>query len=120
MLLALRDGSRLDGDDAALAVRGSPAVAAALRRLAGQGAPEDELIADVLAEEGPPGAARLGFYLHGLGRHGLLQRSAWSVGRRLATLVPAPPRFAAPPIEEGRYVLSRFAYLHADGGRAIL
>ena len=120
MLLALRDGARLDGDDATLAVRGSPAVAAALRRLAGHGAPEDELIADVLAEEGPAGAARLGFHLHGLGRHGLLQRSAWSGGRRLATLVPAPPRFAAPPIRDGRYVLSRFAYLHADGGRSIL
>jgi SagB-type dehydrogenase family enzyme len=129
MLLALRDGARLDGDDATFAVRGtirdvtvrgSPAVVAALRRLAGNGAAENDLIGGVLADEGPRAAARLGFYLRGLGGQGLLQRSAWSQGRRLATLVPARPGVAARPAAEGRYVLSRFAYLHVEDRRAVL
>jgi SagB-type dehydrogenase family enzyme len=131
MRLSLRDGARLDGDDGTFAVRGairdatvraSPAVVAALRRLAGAGAPERELLATVLAAEGPPGAARLGYYLHGLDRQGLLQRSAWYEGRRLATLLPGSPgsSFVARKLGSGRFVLSRFAYVHVADGDAIL
>jgi SagB-type dehydrogenase family enzyme len=129
--LALSESARLDGDDETFVVRGtvrdvsvraSPAVVAALRRLSGSGAPEQELLATVMATEGSPGAARLGFYLHGLGRHGLLQRSAWCEGRRLATLLPGSHEstFVARTVGSGRFVLSRFAYFHVADGDAIL
>ena len=93
-----------------------PRTLSALRRLDGEGAAEDELIAGV--GDGDGARHRLLRCLDRLDRRGLLLRSARAGGVLLATLTPPPGgwAFAARPVAPGRrYLLSRFAAVRRDG-----
>ena len=94
-----------------------------LRALAEGGASEDQLADPVGQEDGVAGLRRLYHLLDQLGRRGWLLRSANESGRRLATLVPCSRDFVYPARvldPDKRYVLSRFAYLRAEGGEVLL
>jgi SagB-type dehydrogenase family enzyme len=89
----------------------------------GNGAYEEPLTERIAQSDGPTGLGTFYYHLQQLGRRGLLLRSAASAGERLATLVPTSAGFTY----SGRgialdqaYVLSRFAYVHADGGQLLL
>jgi SagB-type dehydrogenase family enzyme len=95
----------------------------ALRTLAGGGASEDQLAEQVGREDGVAGLSRFYRLLNQLGRRGWLLRSANDSSRRLATLVPCSRDFVYPAraLEPDQpYVLSRFAYLRAEGGEVLL
>jgi SagB-type dehydrogenase family enzyme len=102
-------------------------LSAALRHvmgtLAGGGATEDQLAEQVAQADGMAGLSRFYHLLNQLGRRGWLARSASESGRRLAMLVPCSPSYLYPGrlLEaQGRYVLSRFAYLRAVHGQVVL
>jgi SagB-type dehydrogenase family enzyme len=94
-----------------------------LRTLADGGASEDQLAEPVGQEDGIAGLGRFYHLLDQLGRRGWLLRSANESDRRLATLVPCARDFIYPARgldPEQPYVLSRFAYLRAEGGEVLL
>jgi SagB-type dehydrogenase family enzyme len=128
--LTLIDGTRLvvDGEGVRIAGRGfdaritapAPALVGALTRLANGGVNEDRVCQDVMA--GGDAAALFSLFglLQSLDAGGQLRRVLRVGGRPFATLVPRagghtfrgePPDPAAP------WRLSRYAYLHAVGGR---
>lgn len=134
LVLAWRDGVSVAPDGAGqLVVQGpaarasvrpaSPALRAALDRLAPPGEDEDRLAELVSVGAGPPALARWYYYVERLIRRGLLGRSAHADGQCLATLVAVSPAFAPGPgavTADRSYVLSRFAYLRREGGTAVL
>jgi SagB-type dehydrogenase family enzyme len=94
----------------------------ALRRLDAPGEDEDRL-AERIRRVGDGFLARWYYYVECLSRRGLLCHSAHADGTRLATLVAVSSSFVARPaqvVPGCRYVLSRFAYLRAEGGKAVL
>jgi SagB-type dehydrogenase family enzyme len=113
----------LAGQSVRLALRHlSPAVRAALGRLAHPGQSDDSLAESVLAAEGPLALARWSYSLQHLARRGLLLVSVCADKDRLATLVPLAPSFVLPAriIPSGPCLLSRFAYLHRHGDDLVL
>jgi SagB-type dehydrogenase family enzyme len=93
-----------------------------LSRLDPPGEDEDRL-AVFIRGGGNGSLARWYYYLECLSRRGLLCHCAHANGTRLATLVAVSSSFVArpAPVARGRrYVLSRFAYLRREGGRAVL
>jgi SagB-type dehydrogenase family enzyme len=100
----------------------SPAVRAAVSRLAHPGATDDSLAESVLAAEGPLALARWSYYLQHLAQRGLLLVSVRAGDEPLATLVPLAPSFVLPPktIPNSPCLLSRFAYLHRHGDDLVL
>jgi SagB-type dehydrogenase family enzyme len=90
----------------------SPGILAALCRVGGQGAHEDELVAYVCETDGADSLPAFRAHLARLDQNGLLQRSACLGGVRLATLVPmvAPLVFVSRAVVSGEsYLISRFA-----------
>jgi SagB-type dehydrogenase family enzyme len=101
----------------------TPAAREALQRVGDSGGYEEQLTEGVLQQDGAAGLSTFYYQLCQLGRRGSLLRSATDSGRRLATLVPTSAYFTYPGRETAAdqpYVLSRFAYLRTEGGRAIL
>ncbi len=132
LLLSWRDGvSIVPAEDGRVCVEGAgsrvlmqpgPGVADALGRLAPPGADED-LLADLVLAAGPKALAGWFYTLQNLGGRGLVCRSVWASGCRLASLVGVSPSFvmdetAGSP--ETCYRLSRFAYLRRDGDTMVL
>ena len=132
--LSWRDGIAAEADAAgAVIVRGpsvrlvmqssAPAVAAALGRLAPPGADEDRLADAMLDGGGPVALAAWYDLLRRLAGRGLIRRAVLAEGRPLATLLPmAAGGDLKPPgaVADRPYRLSRFAYLHRDGGALVL
>jgi SagB-type dehydrogenase family enzyme len=130
LILSLRAGvavrtdeqGRLAVEDAESRVtlrRPATPVAAALTRLANEGA-DDELLADTAFGEGDaPALAEWYYALQALDRHGWVVRTLVTAGAPLVTLLPygalSPPPRALPGDQP--FVLSRFAYLRRDGDR---
>jgi SagB-type dehydrogenase family enzyme len=101
----------------------TPAVCAAVCRLAWPGEAEDRLAESVLAAEGPTSLARWSYHLQSLARRGLLLVSVRAGSEPLATLVPVAPSFVfvgARAVPGRPCLLSRFAYLHREGGDLVL
>ena len=134
MLLSWRDGvsARLTedggvcvesvGEAIRIVIRPAPAVANALLQLAPPGEDEDSLADQVLAA-GPEALAGWYYALQKVAGSGLICRSVWVTGRRLATLLYASPSFrmvetTVPPTR--RYLLSRFAYVRREGNALVL
>ncbi len=91
---------------------------AALRRIAGEGASQAELMQSVPF----PDALRLDFYIHELIDQGWLCHSLIEEGAPFATCVPIQRdhRMAAAPEPGTRWMLSRFALQRRSGGRVLL
>lgn len=101
----------------------STGILRALQQLASAGEYEDRLTQTVVEADGYEALAKFYYYLHHLSRSRLLRRSVYVNGDRLATLVPISFYFdyASRSIVPGRqYVVSRFAYIHAEEGETIL
>jgi SagB-type dehydrogenase family enzyme len=129
LLLSWRDGisagptdkggvriERGDGD-AAILLRPAPAVAEALFQLAPPGFDEDRL-ADLVLAADPRALAGWYYALQVVATRGLVCRSVWASGRRLATLLSATPSLTmaeAGEVPGRRHRLSQFAYLRRDG-----
>jgi SagB-type dehydrogenase family enzyme len=127
--MILREGVRLvEPGDGRLVLRtpkgeitaGSdgPGLGAGLRRLAGSGATEEELVRTTLEEAGPAALPTLLYLLKELKQRCLLSyRVAGEQGLLLATATPVSPflAFAARAVDaQCSYVLSRFAYLRRE------
>ena len=101
----------------------APALLTALDALAPPGAEENRLSERIL-ETGDAGLLAAWYYtLQGLARRGLLCRTLYADGRRLATLLPISPSFSFAslrPLADKPCLLSRFAYLRRDGGAMVL
>jgi SagB-type dehydrogenase family enzyme len=83
---------------------------------------DEELLAD-LAADGNGGLSLWYYYLGCLARRGLVRYSLHADGKHLATLSPVSSAFVASSLRAvaaGRYVLSRFAYMHRCGASAVL
>jgi SagB-type dehydrogenase family enzyme len=94
----------------------------AFQRLACPGETVRQL-ADFVASTGAAGElARFVYHLRHLAGCGLLQISVSTDDGPLLTLVPTSPSFALTPgdVTEGRYALSRFAYVHRVGDTMVL
>lgn len=100
----------------------TPAVRAGLEGLAYPGQPLAGLVADLQRSETPDAFARFLDCLHSLCGRGMLRMSVWHEQQLLATLEPTSYAFVLPreDLGEGRYVLSRFAYLHRAGKELVL
>ncbi|MBI1916592.1 MAG: SagB family peptide dehydrogenase [Planctomycetes bacterium] len=134
LFLSLRDDTAVaNGDEGQLSVRAdgvgvtlkrlTPGVGEALRRLGNGGAYEEHLAEQVLQADGDAALSRFYYYLDQLGRRGLLLRSAMAERGPLATLVATSTSFRYPArgtAPDQFYVLSRFAYLRAEGGHVLL
>ena len=110
------------GEGSRLILRPVPAVADALLQLAPPGEDEDDLADRVLAA-GPEALAGWYHVLQIVAGRGLVCRSVWASGRRLATLLSASPSLTmaeATVSPARRYLLSRFAYLRRDGDVLVL
>lgn len=132
--LSWRDGIAVEADAAGgLVVQGpvarltvrspTPAVAAALGRLAPPGDDENRLADAVLDAGGPEALAGWLFLLRRLADRGLICRVVQADGRRLATLVPIALGCDPTPVRvlpDRPYLLSRFAYLRRMGGGLVL
>ena len=119
-------GVRVDGggqgEGAGIILRPPPAVANALLRLAPPGEDEERL-ADLVLAAGPKALAGWFYALQALADRGLVWRSVWANGRRLATLRSLSSSFtmAAPAVAPtSPYRLSRFAYLRREGDSMVL
>jgi SagB-type dehydrogenase family enzyme len=115
-------GVRVEGAGTRMILRPVPAVADALFQLAPPGEDEDRL-ADLVLVAGPKVLAGWYYALQVLAGRGLVCRSVWASGRRLATLLSASPSFtmAETAVSPGRrYLLSRFAYLRREGDALVL
>jgi SagB-type dehydrogenase family enzyme len=134
LFLSLRDQTTVVADgEVQLLVQGNgarlafkrltPGVRAALQCL-GNGGGHEEPLAERVEQEDGSGALGLYYYcLQQLGRRGLLLRSVTDSGGPLATLVPASAYFTYPgrtTLPDQPYVLSRFAYQHAEAGEVLL
>jgi SagB-type dehydrogenase family enzyme len=133
LVLSWREGvtAAADGEGAFVAqgpggrvslARVAPVLQDALGRLDPPGEDEDRL-AELVRGGGNDSLARWYYYLECLSRRGLLCHRAHANGARLATLVAVSASFVARParaIPGRRYVLSRFAYLRREGGKAVL
>jgi oxazoline/thiazoline dehydrogenase len=111
-----------EGEGKRIILQAGPAVAEALFQLAPPGADEERL-ADTVLAAGPKALAGWFYTLKLLADRGLVCRSVWASGRRLATLRSASSSFtmaepAAAPVR--RYLLSRFAYVRRDGDTMVL
>jgi len=95
---------------------------AGLRQLAAEGAPEEALVAQVRETDGARQALAFVFILERLARAGLLAYTLLVDGASLLSLMPIARgfHFASESVDGAAYVLSRFAYLHRDGGRLVL
>ena len=132
LLLAWRDGvSAAAAGGGAVAVTGpggrvtlrglGPGLLGAVARLDPPGDDEDRLAGAVVAGGGE--LPRWFFHLDRLTRNGLVGWSAHEAGARLATLTATAPGFATTPVgpaADGRYALSRFAYLRRLGDAAVV
>ena len=82
---------------------------------------EAALAAVVEEADGADALAQLYYLLGRLVRRGLIVRSLWSHGARLAVLTSISSSFeAAAPAPSATYALSRFAYLRVEGGETIV
>jgi SagB-type dehydrogenase family enzyme len=100
-----------------------PGMAAALRKMASDGASEPDLAGLVLEADGHDALPRFYFYLLEFSEQRLLCHRVCSNGTALATSVPISPayRFDPPRAQsERRYVLSRFAYCRRVNSQLIL
>jgi SagB-type dehydrogenase family enzyme len=118
-LRATPDALLLDddrGETLALAAVPAP-VGRALDRLAGDGATQQQLTADLFAGGGGDAILDLHAALHRLRRAGALCDTATDGGVPLVTLVAQSPqlRLGGEPAADRRYVLSRLAYVHRTG-----
>jgi oxazoline/thiazoline dehydrogenase len=103
-------------------LRPVPAVAQALLQLSPPGDDEDRL-ADLVLAAGPEALAAWYYVLQIVAGRGLVCRSVWASGRRLATLQSTSPSFTVPgaPVSPARrYLLSRFAYVRREGNVLVL
>jgi oxazoline/thiazoline dehydrogenase len=134
LLLSWRDGvsvtrtedgrMRVEGtaEGQGISIRPEPAVANALLRLAPPGEDEDSL-ADLVLTAGPKALAGWYYALQIVANRGLVCRSVWTSGRRLATLLSATPSLTtagAAVSPDRHYVLSRFAYLRREGDALVV
>jgi SagB-type dehydrogenase family enzyme len=117
-------GVRIEGAGAGESVilRPVPVVADALFQLAPPGEDEDRL-ADLVLAAGPKALAGWYYALQVLATRGLVCRSVWASGQRLASLVSNAPSITmaeAAGSSGRRYLLSRFAYLRREGDALVL
>jgi SagB-type dehydrogenase family enzyme len=132
LLLSWREGVEIDADDVERRVRGprgvirlrrlAPALLTALDQLVPCGAEEDRLAEQILEIAGTGALAQWYYTLQKLARRGLLCRTVQMDGRRLVTLLPISPAFVLTPSAyvDGRYLLSRFAYLRREDAAMVL
>ncbi|MGE0680441.1 MAG: SagB family peptide dehydrogenase [Candidatus Binatia bacterium] len=101
----------------------SPGLLSVLRTLSSDGATVEQLRGLAVQHDGEAALPKLLSYLQRFTQHGMLcYTAAWN-GVKLATLAPTAPIFLEVPCEpdaNARYVASRFAYLHKDGGQFVL
>jgi SagB-type dehydrogenase family enzyme len=105
--------------------RPRPEIVDALRRLTAPGEDEERLSESILAAGGTTSLAKWFYCIKGLGERGLIHRCFCLGDTPLATLVPLGP---APQERNGHktrtsatvYALSRFAYLHRNGGEMVV
>lgn len=100
-----------------------PGMAAALRKMASDGASEGDLAGLVVEADGPDALPRFYFSLLEFSEQRLLCHRVCSNGTALATSVPISPSYRFDPVRaptERRYVLSRFAYCRRAGSQLIL
>ncbi|MBE7555300.1 MAG: SagB family peptide dehydrogenase [Anaerolineales bacterium] len=101
----------------------SKGMRAALRLLSTQGAIEKELVDLAGQHDGSAGLPKMLYYLQRFTQSGLICHTVTSNGSKLATIVPTSPiyqfRLVEPALHEP-YSLSRFAYLHQNGGQFVL
>jgi SagB-type dehydrogenase family enzyme len=102
----------------------SPILIDALRRLDPPGEPEDSLV-ELVRRDGDGLLSRWCYYVERLSQCGLLSHSAFTNGKRLATLVAVSSSCVSSFVSRPghalcgrRYVLSRFAYLSRTGCEA--
>jgi oxazoline/thiazoline dehydrogenase len=131
-ILSLGPACRLvEGDDGRLAIEGrglrlellsaGAGLGAALRRLAGDGASEEDLAAAVGDTDGPGALLELHALLAELRDARSLCRTLTCGGEPLVTCVPTANRPTAPDsaTADRPFVLSRFTYLRRDGARLV-
>lgn len=131
--LCWREGVAVEAADGTVRVQGpetrlalhpqTPAVAAALGRLAPPGDDEDRLAESVLTSSGAGALAEWYYLVQQSARCGLLARALEVDGRRLVTLLPtgaAFPTAVAPALADRPVRLSRFALLRREEDRLIL
>ena len=110
------------GEGKGISICPEPAVADALLRLAPPGEDEDNL-ADLVLVAGPKALAGWYYALQILANRGLVCRSVWASGRRLATLLSATPSLTmaeSADSPERHCLLSRFAYLRREGDALVV
>jgi SagB-type dehydrogenase family enzyme len=110
------------GESSRMILRPVPSVADALLQLAPPGEDEERL-ADLVLAAGSRALAGWYYALQLVADRGLVCRSVWANGRRLATLLSASPSFtmAEPTVSPARrYLLSRFAYLRREDNALVL
>jgi oxazoline/thiazoline dehydrogenase len=132
LLLSWREGVEIDADGGERRVRGprgvlilrqlAPALVTALDQFVPCGAEEDRLAEQIFETAGADALAQWYYTLQKLARRGLLCRVVQTDGRRLATLLPTSPTFVLTPsaYADGRYLLSRFAYLRREDTAMVL
>ncbi|HXH41754.1 MAG TPA: SagB family peptide dehydrogenase [Thermoanaerobaculia bacterium] len=98
----------------------TPGVRAALARLAGEGAPEDELEASVLETDGSTGLPLLHFALNRMARRGELSYRAAGDSGPLATATVTVPINLRETDPEAHYQLSRFALVRRIEERIVI
>lgn len=100
----------------------SPGLQAAFRVLEDEGATEEQLSNIVLETDGGSTLPQLYYYLQQFTHLGLICHTVWVDGVSLATCIPlATPynfQFSEVALEQ-KYVLSRFAYCHAQNSQVI-
>lgn len=100
-----------------------PDLAQALRRLAGDGAQEADLVSSVMEVAGAAGLPSLLFLLQDLRQRCLISYRAAGERGPLATARPLSPYLALQLRQadlQGHYLFSRFAYMHRQQGRMVL
>lgn len=132
LLLSWREGVEIDAEGGARRVRGprgvirlrrlAPALVTAFDQLVPCGTEEDRLAEQILETAGAGALAQWYYTLQKLARRGLLCWTVQMDGRRLATLLPISPAFVLTPSAcvDGRYLLSRFAYLRREDAAMVL
>jgi SagB-type dehydrogenase family enzyme len=132
--LSLRDGASITphGSGQAVIQRGpwtatfsglTTGALTALQRLGSTGEYEDRLTEIIIETDGTEALAAFYFHLNHLSQWGLLHRSIFLNGDRIATLVPISFYFeysSRSIARDSQYVLSRFAYMRTEGGTTIL
>ncbi|GIK38494.1 MAG: dehydrogenase [Chloroflexota bacterium] len=101
----------------------SKGLAAVLRLLSAEGATEKELIDLAGQYDGSVGLPKILYYLQRFTQSGLICHTVISNGIKLATIVPTSPTYQfrlVEPVLDRPYSLSRFAYLHQNGGQFVL